>query len=253
MELASKVRGKRVSSMREVVVWGALLAAFVSPAWANEPPCSPSTAAGETCACDVRVLHPLQGAIGRDEVRHKAEKIRDKPNKARRELKDDPIKIVRGPDNGFFITDHHHGAAAMAMAGQPSASCSIVARPDFATPEAFWRDLARDHLVWLEDRNGHPITPADLPKSLAEMPDDPYRSLAWRLRKDGGYCRAAMRQKEFAEFIWADWLRRQPSLPIENVRRSSKAMLEDALTLARSPAASALPGYTGDESECPDD
>lgn len=245
-----------MSRMKGMVVWGALLAGLASPARADETPCSSRTAAGQTCACDVRALHPLQGAIGRDEVRHKAEKIRDKPNKARRELEDDPIKIVRGPDDGLYITDHHHGAAAMALAGQNIAFCSIVPRPAFTTPEAFWRDLAGDHLVWLEDQDGRAITPAELPTSLADMPDDPYRSLAWRLRKEGGYCRAAMRQKEFAEFLWADWLRQQPSLPIKKVRRSSKAMVDEALALARSPAARALPGFIGDKPEsfsCPDD
>ena len=236
----------KLSPMRAIVLLGVLLAASVSMARAENQPCSARTSAGATCTCDVRTLHPLQGAIGLDEVKHKAEKIEDKPKKAWRELEDDPIKVVRGPGDGLFITDHHHGASALAMASHPDALCIIVPRPAFATPEEFWRGLVTDRLVRLADQDGRSISPSELPPSLAAMPDDPYRSLAWRLRKAGGYCRSMMRQKEFAEFVWADWLRQQPSLPIVKVRHSSKAMVDQAVELARSPAASVLPGYIGD-------
>ncbi len=40
-----------------------------------------------------------------------------------------------------------------------------------------------------------------LPHSLKLMPDDAYRSLAGRVRKNGGFCRSEMKQKEFAEFV----------------------------------------------------
>ena len=65
-----------------------------------------------------------------------------------------------------------------------------------------------------------------------------------------------MPQKEFAEFIWADWLRMQPKLPVDAVRASAKKMLPTALALARSPAAKDMPGYVGDQPsdfKCSDD
>jgi hypothetical protein len=88
------------------------------------------------------------------------------------------------------------------------------------------------------------------------LPDDPYRSLAWRLRKNDGFCRSIMPQKEFAEFVWADWLRMRPELPVDAVRASAEKMLPTALALARSPAAKDVPGYVGDKPsgfKCPDD
>lgn len=54
-----------------------------------------------------------------------------------------------------------------------------------------------------------------------------------------------MDQKEFAEFIWADWMRGQPTLPAAQVSASGATMVDAALMLARSPAAKALPGYVG--------
>ena len=88
-------------------------------------PCDASTQAGVTCACDVRTLRPLQGAIGMEEVRDKAQKIEARPKKEWRELVADPIKVIRGPGNAFYVTDHHHGADAWRLARQPVALCRM--------------------------------------------------------------------------------------------------------------------------------
>ena len=91
-------------------------------------------------------------------------------------------------------------------------------------------------------------------RRLERMPDDPYRTLAWQLRRKGGFCRSEMPQKEFAEFIWADWLRTRPELPIGVVSTSAARLLPTALALARSNAAQDVPGYVGNKPagfECP--
>lgn len=215
------------------------------PAAAADMSCNADTQAGVTCACDVRTLRPLQGAIGMEEVRDKAQKIAARPKKEWRDLVADPIKVIRGPGNALFITDHHHGADAWRLAGHPVALCRIDARPPVATEAEFWSGLVKDRLMRLADAEGKPLTPAQLPSSLELMPDDPYRSLAWLVRKSNGFCRSEMPQKEFAEFVWADWLRKQPQLPANTVRASAESVLPTALTLARTPAAQAMPGYVG--------
>lgn len=229
--------------------WGVsvLLAIPSGSAAAADEGCSDKTSAGTVCTCDVRELRPLQGAIGLDEVESKAAKIEDKPKKAMRALAADPIKVVHGPGGALFITDHHHGADAWRLAGHPNALCEIVARPAFESEADFWQGLTQDRLVRLADENGKPLQPSQLPASLVQLPDDPYRSLAWRLRKAGGFCRSEMEQKEFAEFIWADWMRAQPKLPAAAVSADEKSMVKTALSLALSPAAKALPGYIGDK------
>ncbi len=218
--------------------------------------CGAGSKTAVTCSCDVRTLRPLQGAVGMEEVRDKADKIKAKPGKECRKLASDPIKVVRGPGGALFITDHHHGADAWRLAERPFALCEIADRAPPSSEAQFWSDLTKDHLVRLADADGKSISPEQLPRDLAQLPDDPYRSLAWRLRKNDGFCRSIMPQKEFAEFIWADWLRKRPELPVDAVRASAKRMLPTALALARSPAAKDVPGYVGDKPsgfKCPDD
>jgi hypothetical protein len=230
--------------LARLIAIGLLLSLPAAAAAANAP-CDAATQIGVTCICDVRTLRPLQGAIGMEEVRDKAQRIAAKPEKEWRDLVKDPIKVIRGPGDALFITDHHHGADAWRLVGHPVALCKIGERPPFATEAEFWSGLVRDRLVRLADADGEPLPPAQLPSSLKLMPDDPYRSLAWLLRKKDGFCRSEMPQKEFAEFLWADWLRTQPELPADVVRASAASMLPTALALARSPAAQAMPGYVG--------
>jgi hypothetical protein len=44
----------------------------------------------------------------------------------------------------------------------------------------------------------------DLPKSVADLVDDPFRSLAGELRRAGGF---AKETTTFSEFLWADFFR----------------------------------------------
>jgi hypothetical protein len=76
------------------------------------------------------------------------------------------------------------------------------------------------------------------------MPDDPYRTLAWLVRKNQGFCRADMPQKEFAEFQWADFFR--SNLNPSDVEWTAK-LIDKAVKLAESPQAKAQPGYVGDK------
>jgi hypothetical protein len=77
----------------------------------------------------------------------------------------------------------------------------------------------------IENKDGGVIAPDALPTSLEQLPDDPYRTLAWMVRKRDGFCRALMQQKEFAEFIWADWMRGQNELPPAQVAAAPKKCL----------------------------
>jgi hypothetical protein len=218
--------------------------------------CDLRTAPGVGCTCDLKSLRPLQGAVGMGEVQQKADKIKKKPKKEENKLAADPIKVVRGPGGQLFVTDHHHGARAWLLAGYSSGMCSIEPAPSSSDPEKFWMQLKDLKKVHLENKDGGVIAPDALPMSLEQLPDDPYRTLAWMLRKKDGFCRALMPQKEFAEFIWADWMRVQKELPPAQVAAAPKKFLETALKLAKSPAAARLPGYVGDKPvsfTCPDE
>jgi len=226
---------------------------LAAPAWAADPPCAAPS--DQPCTCALDALRPLQGALGLEQVRYGAARIKEQPDKAWAALRADPIKVVAGPGGALFITDHHHGADAWRLAGYTTGLCQVAARPAFATVDAFWAGLQADHLVRLADAEGTPITPDQLPPNLASLPDDPYRTLAGHLRRAGGFCRSAM-QLEFAEFTWADWLRTRPELPIAAVRTASTSLVPVALALSRSAAAKDVPGYAGDlppGARCPGD
>jgi hypothetical protein len=79
-----------------------------------------------------------------------------------------------------------------------------------------------------------------IPKTIASLSDDPYRSLAGELRRLGGYAKDTT---PFSEFIWADFLRRRIK-PSAVAKDFEKAMAK-ALVLAKSLAAGHLPGWCG--------
>jgi hypothetical protein len=227
--------------------------------------CRQESYVGVKCNCDLRTLQPLQGAVGMEEVRVKAKDIVDHEKKKRVALAYDPIKLVRSPGyyTLLYITDHHHGARAWLEAGHTMGTCVIQSAAKFETePSQFWADLKKRKLVREADKNGNPITVRQgpmqlgdfpdnpLPRKLSDLPDDPYRTLAWRVRKGDGFCRALMTGKiEFAEFQWADWLRKRPEFqnpPGPNDDWSGDKIIE-AVALAKTSAASGLPGYRGDK------
>lgn len=222
-----------------------------------------TTAPGAKCTCDLRTLRPLQGAVGMEEVMDKAKDI-GSGKKTRLDLAYDPIKIVRGP-NGLYVTDHHHGARAWLEAGQNMGTCQIQSDPISTDPTQFWVDLNTLKLVRLADKDGKSITATQLPTTLRDLPDDPYRTLAWRVRKGDGFCRALMTgNKEFAEFQWADWLRKRaefknPPGPNQNWSKNKRAVAVELAkdpTKANDPFVKSLPGYRGDKPlayTCPPD
>jgi hypothetical protein len=227
--------------------------ACASAVSAETPTCDMQAGTSQACSCDLRSLRPLQGAIGMMEAVDISEKIRTKPVKEMANLANDPIKTVRGPRGNLFITDHHHGAMAWLLAGYASGICQIDPDLSALEPAQFWTTLQERHLIRLADQDGKPISPDALPKSLEQMPDDPYRTFASLVRKAHGFCRANMTRKEFAEFQWADWMRGK--LAAAKVAASPADALSDALALVRSPQAADQPGYVGNNpnAKCPND
>jgi hypothetical protein len=104
----------------------------------------------------------------------------------------------------------------------------------------FWTYL--DGRAWCHpyDAEGLRHDFAALPKSIAGLVDDPYRSLAGELRRAGGFAKDAA---PFSEFLWADFLRTR--VKAKQIEARFSAALEKALSLARSEAAAYLPGWCG--------
>lgn len=225
---------------------------------AAEPDCN-ANLLDTVCKCNLADLLPLQGAVGMMEVQYKRDNIIKNEDCERGKLRDDPIRVIAGPnfktDHKLYIIDHHHGALAWLMARKqlkkPKTGFCIIQgvgdddgrRITFKTEHDFWERLKLEHLVHLKNETGEAIDPSNLPQTLDELGshNDPYRSLAWKVR-DTGFCRPDY-SKDFLEFHWADFFR--TCIPAKDVQNlNSDELVNRAITLAQSPDAEDLIGYS---------
>jgi hypothetical protein len=186
-------------------------------------------------------LRPTQITVGLREVEEKRERLRDHPTKKiGKYLGDHMIPVVRGPKNRLYVIDHHHLALALHKEGIRDILVTVVSDLSTLDLEAFWVFL--DHHAWVHpyDTEGRRRTYADIPKSVTELKDDPYRSLAGELRRLGGFAKDTT---PFSEFLWADFFRRR--IKRKRVEKNFNATVERAMELAKSVDARYLPGWCG--------
>ena len=72
--------------------------------------------------------------------------------------------------------------------------------------DSFWFTMENRGWMHLFDDHGRRCSPKALPKTVAKLKDDPWRSLAGELRRVGGFAKDTT---PFSEFLWADFLRRR--------------------------------------------
>src|SRR4026208_1007642 len=94
-------------------------------------------------------LRPTQFAIGMREVEHKLEKLsRLRKNQLNKYVQKHPIKVVRSPQNEFYIVDHHHLLAVLWLLGVKKVPVRVT--KTFATRNMprprFWKLLAARRL-----------------------------------------------------------------------------------------------------------
>ena len=190
-------------------------------------------------ATPVLDLRPTQMTLGMSEVARKRKSWKDQGGDALTDLlAHHMVPVVIGPGERRYLIDHHHLARALHDQGIDSVFVSIVADFHRLDVDAFWNIM--DFHGWTHpfDGKGRRRAYADLPKTVAAMEDDPYRSLAGELRYVGGFAKDTT---PFSEFVWADFLRRR--IKPKDLRKSFVAATEKALTLAKSEEASYLPGW----------
>jgi len=186
-------------------------------------------------------LRPTQITVGLREVAQKrAEWRAESPGHRPDFLGKHLIPAVLGPKHRYFLIDHHHLARALHDEGVEDVAVSVAADLSGLTPEAFWVYLDNRSWTHLYDARAKRRTHKQLPKDITGLVDDPYRSLAGALRRAGGYAKDTM---PFAEFLWADFLRRR--IKHKLLELDYETAVEDALTLAKSQDAAYLPGWCG--------
>jgi hypothetical protein len=189
------------------------------------------------------VLRPTQGAVGMRAVaakRQKVERRADCQKAITRYLEKRPIPAVRGPDNGYFIVDHHHLSMALHQSEVTEAFVRVIGDLSRMPRADFWRHMAARGCLHPFDQNGERIHPSALPSAIRHLKRDAHRDLAWSVREAGGFVKSDL---PYAEFRWAQFFRSR--IPRTSVTRDFEHAHDRAMMLARSEAASHLPGFVG--------
>jgi hypothetical protein len=156
-------------------------------------------------------------------------------------VRDRKVPVVLAPRDRVYLVDHHHLTRAAWEAGRKEMPVEVVADLAKHSLPDFWRVMDEKHWVHLYDQFGHgPRDPIDLPESVRGLADDPYRSVAWAVKEQGGYKKTDV---VFSEFTWAEFFRK--NLKIHPVFDDWDRAVKLAMDLAGSPACSKLPGYLG--------
>ena len=191
--------------------------------------------------CELDGLRPTQMTVGMIEVVDKRKHLAAMDKHERRTyLQDHPIPAVFGPDAQLYLTDHHHLARALCDDGYGTAFFMVEANLSAHDMADFWKLMVERQWVHPVDAQGKRRSISDLPSRVEDLVDDPYRSLAGYVCEAGGYGKT---RTAFEEFQWAAFFRSRIELGAHPDRTTFKAAVAQALLLAHSPEAKALPGY----------
>jgi hypothetical protein len=186
-------------------------------------------------------LRPTQITVGMREVHAKRKRWRETGTKKGREfLGKHMIPVILGPKRRHYVVDHHHLARALHDECVKHVAVTVVANLSKLYRDAFWTVM--DNRNWMHpfDADGRRRHYDDIPKSMIDLVDDPFRSLAGELRRAGGFAKDTT---PFSEFLWADFLRRRMKRKV--VEADFDRAIERALQLAKSGDADYLPGWCG--------
>lgn len=188
-------------------------------------------------------LKPTQFAVGMLEVDEKITAVRGySKKKLKAYIDENPVPVVVSPQGEFYVVDHHHFLCVCYHLGIKKVRITIS------------KDLSQENMTYVDfwdwmfkNRSAYPFCQFGegprkalyLPKDIRGLADDPYRSLAWFVRKAGAFENS---DRNFAEFKWANFFRKKGLLD-DNGPQSMHEALVQAVKLAQSPAAKKLPGY----------
>ena len=193
----------------------------------------------------IKELRPTQITVGMREVKEKRKRWREQSGKKGADfLGKHMIPVVLGPKDRHYVIDHHHLARALHEEGVQDVDVTVVANLSKLEPDAFWFVLDNLNLMHPFDDKGVRRSHTDIPKSVTELIDDPFRSLAGELRRAGGFAKDTL---PFSEFLWADFLRRR--IKRKAVEDNFNQAVEKALQLAKTQDANYLPGWCGPSPE----
>ena len=190
----------------------------------------------------LQALQPTQLCVGMAEIRSRQlDFAADDAKERRRYLKRKPTPLVRSASGELWMVDRHHRLRAL-LELDPNATAFgyVMLQLEVSERHAVLEQLHQRGWLYLYDGRGlGPLHPTALPSSLSGTQDDPYRSLVWKLKREGLVAAAPL--IPFHEFRWGAWLRSRNLPPFSSDRLDPA--LPAARALVRSQAASHLAGW----------
>jgi hypothetical protein len=189
-------------------------------------------------------LRPTQMCVGMAEVRSRQADFRAEDSRERRDyLGSKPVPLVRSGDGSVWMVDRHHRLRALLeLLPEATAFGYVALALSSHDPATVLAELGRRGWLYLYNGRGlGPQHPSALPSNLLGLEDDPYRSLVWKLKREGVIKAAPL--IPFHEFRWGAWLRSRPLPPFSSQQLTPA--LPAARALARSEAAAHLAGWQG--------
>lgn len=184
-------------------------------------------------------LRPLQATVGMLEVNAKHKRLAAMDaRKLQAFMRSAPIPTVIGKRDLHYVIDHHHLARALWDAGITEVYAAVVKDLSSLSTDRFWDTLIERSWVHPYDERGILRALSAIPDKVADLTDDPYRSLAAFVRDAGGYIKTPA---PFAEFQWAAFYRTR--IPMWTNEFQFNAAVEQGVHLAWSPDARTLPGF----------
>ena len=216
------------------------------PAYTPIPKTNKTT---ELVKVSVAALRPTQWCIGLAEVWSREKDFATETAQERLDyLRGKPVPLVRNADGALWMVDRHHRLRGL-LGIDPHAMAwgyLIADQPTTNTHDVLQFLQSHGWLYLYDGRGCGPMQAKDLPPSLLNLEDDPYRSLVWKLKQEGLIKPQA--QIPYHEFRWGAWLRSRPLPPFSS--RHLEPALAPARRLVCSQAASKLHGWKGEKRTC---
>lgn len=148
------------------------------------------------------------------------------------------VPAVRGPDKRYWMVDRHHFCRALHETGVDKVEVDKVLDCNHLGKAEFAHFMEKSGLIHPYDADGERRGFADLPATITDLVDDPYRTLAGLVRDKGGFRKE---KRPYAEFLWADFYRGRIDRAL--LTGDFSKAVEAGARLARSRKARHLPGW----------
>jgi len=120
------------------------------------------------------------------------------------------VPVVIGPEGKLYMVDNHHTMRAIwdYYQGEPNIKVSIKILQNWQDKSDFWTAMQTNNYTYLGPP-GAEINPREIPNSIGDLTDDPYRAAVGMAMQWGFFEKPQGEAKYFYELKWGDCLKKQ--------------------------------------------